>query len=50
MTIEELIEKLKATYDLGQEEGHIRADALLLEFIDDPRVTAAHGDVAVWFA
>lgn len=59
MTIEELIAKLKAldtlddvdeyiTYD--PHDAHIEADNLLLQFINDPRVSEAFGEIEKWYA
>lgn len=41
LTKEELIKQLKALEDGDQETSHIKADELLIEFINDPDVTDA---------
>lgn len=50
MTKEELVEKLKACKNNATEEGHIEADCLLLEYINDPDVTAAFRALNKWYA
>lgn len=59
MTKEELIAKLseRSLVDqfgnqepLDHEELHIRADNLLLKFIDDPDITTAFRAVSKWYA
>lgn len=53
MTTDELAEKLKAIpparghWDI--DNPHRQADALLLEFIADPRVTAAFNDLELYY-
>lgn len=54
MTVEELVEKLNAVMKDStgdQENKHIEQDKLLLEFINDERVTAAFDpDEDFWYA
>jgi hypothetical protein len=51
LTIDELIKQLKALQGEFDKEGsHKQADQLLLEFIDDPRVTEAFEDIDKWYA
>ena len=47
MTREELIKGLNdcATILHGEAEGHMEADRLLLEYINDPEVTKAFADI-----
>ena len=51
MTIDELIEKLEA---IDPEDSpdviHSKADALLLDFIDNDRVRELHAELAEYFA
>ena len=51
MTKEELIKKLfdlTCYYDL--EKAHIKADILLLEYINDEEITKAFNDIDKWYA
>ena len=57
MTKEELIEKLKAIegkhkterfYD--SENGHVEADDLLIEYINDKEIADAFEEVSKWYA
>jgi hypothetical protein len=53
MTKEELIEKLReirAAHVGASEEGHYEADALLVEYINDPDITEAYNAIPKWFA
>ena len=51
LTIDELIKQLKALQSgFDKESSHVQADQLLLEFIDDPRVTEAFKDIDKWYA
>ena len=52
MTIEELIEKLKLIEELnGDEEiSHIRADELLLKFINNEEVSKAFDNISKYYA
>lgn len=52
MTKEELIAKLTAIAAgvLDIESGHIEADKLLLEYIDDREVNEAFDSVEKWYA
>lgn len=51
MSLEELIKKLQAECHTDDyEKNHIKADDLLLEFINDERVTKAFNDIEMWYA
>jgi len=51
MTKEELLEALKALIpDSPTEEAHMEADALLLNYINDPEITAAYEALEKWYA
>lgn len=53
MTIDELIERLheiQAVCGDDFEGSHSWADAVLLEYIDDARVTVLHTDLAPWYS
>lgn len=53
MTVPDLVAKLEAIaedYTGDQESDHLRADKLLLKFIDDPRVTLAFNAIDKWYA
>lgn len=51
MTEEELIKKLKELHDNDDAEVvHVKADNLLLEFIDDEKVKKAFRGVRRWYA
>jgi hypothetical protein len=50
MTKEELVLKLKECNELGTEDGHMEADELLIEFINDPDVKKAFNDLSKWYA
>lgn len=51
MTKEELIKKLKEECNTDDPEmDHIKADRLLLEFIDDELVTEAFKNIEMWYA
>jgi len=50
MSIEELIEELEKCRTGDEESDHLRADKLLLKFIDDQRVTAAFNDIEKFYA
>lgn len=45
-----LVQRLEACLNEDPEEGHISADELLLEFIDDERVTKAFDMIKKWYA
>lgn len=46
----ELIEELiKAEQELDIEEAHIKADELLLEYIDDVEITRAFDNIHKWY-
>ena len=50
MTLEELRIKLKEAFDNGDEEqGHMDADLLLLEYINDPEVSEIFSSVRKWY-
>lgn len=54
MTIEELRSKLQAIRDRqddsDQEEDHIDADNLLVNFIGDEKVSSIFDDIEKWYA
>jgi hypothetical protein len=51
MSRDDLLAVLRSMGDGGDEEiNHGRADRALLEFIDDPEVTAAFDAIAKWYA
>lgn len=50
MNKEELIEALKNCNTGCEEANHLNADDLLLEYIDDDRVTEAFDDINKWYA
>lgn len=52
MSKEQLIEKLLELAELNadQEASHLKADDLLLEYIDDERVTEAFENIEKWYA
>lgn len=53
MTKEELLERLRAikAASIGaSEEGHIEADDLLVEYINDPEIKAAYEAIGKWYA
>ena len=51
MTKEELISGLKAIKDkFDTEEGHVEADQLLLEYINDEDIASAFNDIEKWYA
>lgn len=52
MTKEELIEKLNDIYHTGGDEevDHVKADNLLLEYIDCPDVTKIFNNIEKWYA
>ena len=55
MTKTKLINKLKELADQDEAESdpemdHLKADDLLLGFINDPEITAAFGAVRKWYA
>ena len=50
MTIEELKEKLRDCINGGPEEGHIIADHLLLEYIDDDEVREIFTNLPKWYS
>lgn len=51
MNKEELIKKLKKVEEENcTEEGHIKADELLLEYINDTEIAAAYEDIPKWYA
>jgi hypothetical protein len=51
MTKEELIARLKEYAELHDAEiAHINADAALIDFINDPDVTAAFNAIDRWYA
>ena len=53
MTVEELIEKMGKANQInpGEDEAqvHSRIDTLLLEYINDPRVSELYKEVGKWF-
>jgi hypothetical protein len=50
MTKEELLKKLKRLQKPGDtREDHLKADKLLLEFINDKEVTEAYNNVYKWY-
>jgi len=50
MSIEELIHKLKLADDGDPEGTHVRQDNLLLEYINDQRVTDVFESSGKWYA
>lgn len=50
MTVEELVAKILECHSEGTEEGHMSADLLLLEFIDEPKVTEAFNSLGKWYS
>lgn len=51
MTKDELINKLYAVRELhDQESEHWEADALLLQFINDPDIRKAYENIPKWYA
>jgi hypothetical protein len=44
-----LKEELKKCYDLFTDEGHIKADKLLLEYINDKEVTELFNNLPKWY-
>lgn len=51
MTKDELIKRLEEECNTGDKEcDHSRADGLLLEFIDDPKVSEAFENIDKWYA
>lgn len=50
MTKEELLYKLaQAATDHDKENAHFDADLALLEYINDPDISAAYGRVEKWY-
>lgn len=50
MTRDELLTLLKGLDGSDPEEEHVQADYALLEFIDDPEITAAFTALTRWYA
>ncbi len=52
MDREELIKKLKelATKNRDEESDHVKADELLLQFIDDQEIADAFRSIKKWYA
>jgi hypothetical protein len=53
VTKEELITKLKELLEESHgdcENTHVEADEALLEFINDPEITEAFGEIEKWYA
>jgi hypothetical protein len=50
LTKEELIKQLKDLEGGDQETSHIKADELLIEFINDPEVTDAFECIDKWYS
>jgi hypothetical protein len=53
MTRDELLAKLRELGDrvgFGTESDHIEADRALLEYIGDPEITEAFGNIEKWYA
>jgi len=51
MTKQEIIKKLKEASRIKDiEDAHGAADDALIEFIDDPEITAAYHDVKKWYS
>lgn len=50
MTIEELVSKLEGCQHGDTEGAHIEADTVLLEYINDERVTTAFSNIRKWYA
>jgi len=50
MTLEELIEKLKALQNADPEQAHLDADRLLLEYIGSADVDDAFTAIPKWYA
>ena len=50
MTKAELIKALDELCDIEEEEAHIRADRLLLDYIDDIEVTEAFFAIDKWYS
>ena len=50
MFVEELVAKLKQLANYDPEVAHLKADELLLAFINDDRVTEAFKEIERWYA
>ncbi len=51
MTKQELIEKLKELHDnFDVEVAHVKADDLIIEFINDEEIKEAYDNVPKWYA
>ena len=50
MTKEELLTILRSAQTGDTESAHVDADAALIEYINDPEVTAAYRAVKKWYA
>jgi hypothetical protein len=50
MSLDDLIKNLEYCRKYDQEEGHIKADEFLLEYINDKRVTDAFESISKWYA
>jgi hypothetical protein len=50
MTREQLIERLYGLKDHARPDSHAWADDALLEYINDPEVTRAYGEITKWYA
>ena len=50
MTKEELIRRLHECAEKDQEMGHIDADGLLLQYIDDKEIEEAYDSLPKWYA
>ena len=48
--LEKLIAELKECNTGDVEADHANADELLIEYIDDPRVTEAYENIRKWYA
>lgn len=50
MTKEELLAKLQTLMEGDTEENHLDADVALLEYINDPEITAVYREIPKWYA
>lgn len=50
MNKEYLLKQLEMCKHMETEEGHIRADELLLEYINDPEITKTFNELGKWYA
>jgi hypothetical protein len=50
MTKEELLKALSECDEGDEEVNHVKADDLLLEYINDPEITLAFESIDKWYA